>query len=191
MINTTHFPAQKATQKFKYDVQNYFYEQWKSDLPENCIHQFVQYGLLPFLKNHGYVINNSVERIASCIDDWAFHHVLVTQYGSKYKSITYLTCEHNGGHDEKDYYHHRISTDDWFGLCSTWASTDFLDDSETGRSQQLDLSDAVWQLISLLDSPSHKKWVHHMDSLNYQDDEYWSGHHYHHDEPGPYGGERK
>lgn len=190
-VNITRFPAQQITQKYKYDVQNYFYRQWISELPSDHVVHFVQYGLLPFLKKHGYTIQYNVNRIASCIEEWAFHHVLLTQYGSKYKSITYLTCDHDGGPEEKEYYYHCISTDDWLGLCVSWAETDFLDNSETGRSQQLDLSDAVWHLISLVESPSHIKWLQHMDSLNNYDDDYWPSHHHSHDEPGSYGGERK
>jgi len=190
MINTTRFPAQQITQKYKYDVQNHFYTEWISDLPDGHILHFVERGLIPFLKHHGYTINYSISRVFSCIEEWAFHHVLLTQYSSKYKSITYLTCEHDGGNDEKDWYHHIIETETWGKLCSSWAATDFLDDSDTGRSQQLDLSDAIWNLICLESSPSHHKWQQTMDALNYQDDTYtWNQ--YYTDESGPYGGERK
>jgi len=177
MNNITHFPAQRITRKYKYDVQNLFYEQWISEIPLNYIVHFVEQGLLPFLKLHGYTIDYTVDKIASCLEEWAFHNVLITQYGSLYKYVSYLTCTHHGSEEEKEWYHHCISTEDWFNLCSTWAVTEFLDDSDTGRAQQLDLSNAVWHLISLTNSPSHHKWQHHMDLLNYQDDEYWSGQH--------------
>jgi hypothetical protein len=176
-INTTHFPAQELTKKYKYDVQNYFYNEWISDIPFNYIQYFVEYGILPFLKLHGYTIDYTLDKIASCLDEWAFHHVLITQYGSLYKTISFITCSHDGGEDEHDWFHHRIATDDWFKLCSSWAVTGFLDDSDTGRSQQLDISNAVWNLISLTNSPSHHKWQQHVESLNYQDHEYWSGQH--------------
>jgi hypothetical protein len=191
MINTTHFPAQQITQKYKYDVQNHFYTEWISDLPDGHICQFVEYGLFPFLKRHGYTIYHTIQKVASCIEEWAFHHVLLTQYGSKYKSITYLSCEHDGGIDEKDWYHHKISVDDWSHLCSSWAATDFLDDSDTGRSQQLDLSDAIWNLISLMNSPSHHMWQQTMDSLNYQEDSNHWNQYYTEESSAQYGGERK
>jgi hypothetical protein len=184
------FPAQHFTQSQIHRWHQELYEEWISELPDNWIFHFVTYGLVPFLRSHGYILWYDTKQIITLCKEWAFCHILLKRYGSYYKNINFKEYVHNGGPEELDWYHYKIPTEDWFTLCSKWSNTDFLDESDPGYSQQLDLSNFVWHLLSLDTSPSHIEWIQINTTFEHQyDDPY--GHPIGSDEIGTYSNDRR
>jgi hypothetical protein len=189
-MNLSNFPAQRFMQSLSISSRKEVYQEWISEIPYNWFETFVEYGLFPFLHSHGYRIGYTLATCIQYCKEWAFSHVLITRYGSRYKRRVFDTCYHSGGNDELDWYHHTIPTEEWFTFCSKWTTTDFLDESDPGQSQLYDIAFFVWHMIDLHSSSSHNKWTHHMDNLNQQYDDQW-GYSASSEDMSAYGGDRR
>ena len=77
-----------------------------------------------------------------------------------------MKCAHDGGEDELDWYTHSIPFDSWEALASKWAAPGFLDDSDAGYAQTIDIAQFAWQLIDLYSSRTHLRWK---DMIEYHD----------------------
>ena len=184
------FPARGYLQSLETNGRQELYKEWITGLPYRWIDNFVEYGLIPFLNKRGYTVGRDIPTCIAYCKEWAFCHILLSRYGSRYKKRVFDTCFHYGGNDEYEWYQHSISVEEWFQLCSNWANTDFLDSSDPGQSQVYDLSTFVWNMIDLENSATHTKWLHHMDNLNQQYDEHL-GYINTSEDTGAYGGDRR
>jgi hypothetical protein len=142
---------------------------WSNGVGQGWIHDFIEYGLEPFLNTHGYHLGYSVTAAAAYCKSWAFAHVQAKQV-SPSATVVCKQMYHTGGEAERDWFFYRISYDDWHQLCSEWYSSEFLDDSDAGEAQQTDLPYFVWNLVNLATSPSHYAYLQAM-SDEYPDDE--------------------
>jgi hypothetical protein len=143
----------------------------------NHIESFISQGLKPFLLQFGYTFGFSEEKMTSYIKRWAFNFVLKNDK-------EFVNWAHNGGDEEYDWYRFNISMDDWDKLCSSWKAPGFLDDSDIGYRQVVDLSWISWACISLDLSKEHMKWIE--INTDYEDEEQWVNEDNH-----AYGGDRR
>jgi hypothetical protein len=185
------FPAQSYLRTLKKRTIQEWYYDWLENIPEEHIERFLQDGLIPFLKKHGYSVLYDTSFLHKACYEWSFGHVRIQRQKSKMLDRTFLKCAHNGGEEEFEWYVHSIPTENWLQLCSIWKQEEFLDDSETGYAQMCDLYLFAWQLIDLENSKAHHKWL---DIISYVNDTL--------DEPStiitmnpddyvPYGGDRR
>lgn len=136
------------------------YASWISEIPEGYFQRFLEEGIKPLLANFGYRLGLSSNECGSMLRSWAFAHVQTQQQSKNYgKYITILKCAHDGEQDEYDWFLHKISNEDWNSLSDHWYSTEFLDDSDPGVYQRLDLPRIVWHMISLEGSRAHQQWL--------------------------------
>jgi hypothetical protein len=147
------------------------YSSWISEIPENYFKRFLEQGIGPFLDNFGYRLGLSSNQRISMLRAWAFAHVQTQQQPKYYgKYITLLKCAHDGGDEEYDWFLHTISQEEWNALSDHWYSTEFLDDSDPGVSQRLDLPRVIWHMIALEGSRAHQQWLDVvMDALEQED----------------------
>ena len=160
---------------------------WESGVGRGWILDFIQYGLEPFLKNHGYHIGYSQSKTVAYCKAWAFSHVQAKQI-SPAATVRCMQCFHAGGEAELDWFLFHISHDDWIQLCYEWSSSEFLDNSDAGAAQQADLPFFAWNLLNLASSRAHGKFIQIM-SDEYEDEEF--GMYQATDESSAFGGDRR
>jgi len=102
-----------------------------------------------------------------------------------------MDCYHSGGEEEHAWFLFKIPSHEWLDFANQWSTHGFLDDSDAGHSQSMDLPIFIWHLINLQASPSHHEWVRHNDTMNYQDELQGIFHSNTEDSHHPYGGERR
>jgi hypothetical protein len=144
-------------------------QEWHSGVGQGWIQDFIEYGLEPFLNTHGYHLGYSITGATAYCKAWAFAHVQAKRT-SPSASVVCQQTYHTGGEAERDWFLYRIPYDDWHQLCSEWYSSEFLDDSDAGEAQQVDLPYFVWNMITLATSPAHYAYLQAM-SEEYPDDE--------------------
>ena len=127
------------------------YREWFYGLPNRWIDRFVENGLIPFLKDYGYELGFTPEKLIKIVGSCIYN-----------LTSTYWFCAHNGGLEEYDWYCHNISLDDWNSFMDAWKSDEFLDSSDMGFKQRLYLQDLVWHCISLEKSKQHRNWLYFM-----------------------------
>lgn len=135
------------------------FQNWKSALPDNHVYTFIENGVLPFLKNHGYSISIPIKLLTKYLESWAFYHSYLYQHPNQKLELQYVQWFHDGGDEEYNWYCEMISESDWFELADQWQVFEFLDDSDVGNLQRCDLSWCIWHCIHLEISRSHKRWV--------------------------------
>jgi hypothetical protein len=147
------------------------YEKWLSEIPAGWFEVFITNGLIPFLTRFGYALDFSLEEQIKMVRAWAFAHVQ-TQRLSRYHNsyVTLLRCAHTGGDEEFDWYCHTISPLAWETFAKKWAEVDFLDDSDPGFRQRVDLPRLVWHMISLNKSRAHRVWLEILQDCMEQED---------------------
>ena len=80
------------------------YLEWYSGLPDGYISRFVEEGLRPFLKRHGYEVCYSPKNLTQACKEWAFAHVQIQQKGADLYDRFFVKYTHYGGEDEFDWY---------------------------------------------------------------------------------------
>jgi hypothetical protein len=132
---------------------------WKKELPQGWITRFLEEGLLPLLKIRGYIIGYSLLSASRYCSEWASSHMLVEHYKNENLVIIHKKNSNQGNQDEQDWFFHNIPSEDWISLCERWSTTQFLDDSDVGYAQQMDLPYFAWRLVSLSSSRAHQKYL--------------------------------
>lgn len=147
------------------------YQNWICHIPEGYFERFLEKGVKPFLSHFGYRLGFSANERIKMIRAWAFAHVQIQRQPKKYGChVSLLKCAHDGGDEEYDWFCHTIGQDDWDSLAEQWYSTDFLDDSDPGVYQRLDLPRVIWYMISLEGSRAHQQWLDVvMDGIEQED----------------------
>lgn len=164
--NKVIYPAVSFTQQQKKRERQEVYSAWRAGVSDSWLHTFVESGLRPFLLFFGYKLNVNDSYVVKCLRQWAFGHVLVQRYPSLNLEVHFTQGIHPGDREAFEWYQTQIPLEHWETLCERWKSTEFLDSSEAGYTQRLDLHTCVWYLIDLYGSKSHKKYL---DSLPYED----------------------
>ena len=150
------------------------YKEWLYGLPPNWIDKFVENGLTRFLKEYGYVLGFSSEKLIKIISSCLYN-----------QSSIYSFCVHNGGLEEYDWYCYTISIDEWNKFMDDWKSDEFLDSSDMGFKQRLYLQDLVWHCISLEQSKQHRNWLYFMYDEDSSEEQII------YEDNGAYGGDRR
>ena len=140
---------------------------WKRGVPDYYIQDFIEYGLSPFLKSHGYKIGLSLRDTIKYCKEWAFAHVEKESNHRPIKEIHFIRCAHNAGQEELDWYLHKICIEEWYILYDDWQTNEFLDDSDAGHAQRVDLPFFAWRLINLYSSKSH---IEYLEFINNDED---------------------
>jgi hypothetical protein len=187
-MNVLNIPRQYILERQK-EANRDKYLEWLYGLPDFYIEEFVEDGLLPFLKEHGYKVGFSPEDCIRFCKQWAYALYKIQNGCNTTQEISYQKCAHNGGFEEFDWYGHVISPDDWYDLCETWMVPYFLDMSDAGFSQRTELPTFAWHLVDLWQSKSHAKWLSFQEETYESDDDHGHGHGQNEDVA--YGGDRR
>jgi hypothetical protein len=165
--------------------------EWLHGLPDGHIERFVEEGLTPFLKKYGYKSCYDRKEQEKACKEWAFGHVRIQQKGPDLYDRFFIKCAHNGGEEEFDWYVHTIPLEEWETLAMKWSASEFLDDSDAGYAQVIDLAQFAWQLIHLDSSPNHIRWKAIFESSDYDDEYIVASHAQPTEDTGAYGGDRR
>jgi len=154
------------------------YSKWKDELPELWIESFIKYGVKPFLNKYGYSLGFSDSRCIQYCKRWAFAHL-------SRGIIDPIDWAHEGGEEEYEWYQDTISILEWNEFARAWQASEFLDSSDAGYNQNINLSKFIWQCISLEGSSRHTEWL---DSLEEEEsaEQFWIS-----DDSHAYGGDRR
>lgn len=154
------------------------------------VRKFIELGLKPFLDKFGYTLGFTIDDCVAYCKQWVFAHVECQSVYNPKHSIQFLRRAHNGSAEEFDWFLGIISPDDWFTLCDEWAASQFLDDSDAGEKQRIDIPWFVWNLLALENSKAHTRFIEFMYSEeDYDDDGHYGG--AGDDGLGSYGGDRR
>jgi hypothetical protein len=165
-INTKLNPAASFTQQQRKKERQAVYSAWRAGVSDTWLHRFVETGLRPFLLFFGYKLNVNDAHVVKCIRQWAYGHVLVQRYPSQGLEVRFSQGIHPADREAFEWYQSQISLEQWETLCDSWKTTEFLDSSDAGYAQRLDISNCMWYLVDLYGSKSHKKYL---DTLPYED----------------------
>jgi hypothetical protein len=135
------------------------YDDWRPGIPRDFFKRFIHQGLQPFLARYGYSLNQSWDQLERYCAEWAFAHVQMQRYKQQFKQRTFMKQFHTGGEEHFDWFQFTIPYEDWETLADAWKCPEFLDDSDIGIAQRLDLSMFVWNLIDLVCSKRHIEWL--------------------------------
>lgn len=182
-----YIPYSYVKQREEYE-QSLAYKEWKSNLPGKLVDDFVSKGLVPFLKQKGYEIGFKLEDCIRYCYQWAYAHVQMHSQKSKGLQRYFLKSANMDYIDEKDWFLLQFDNEEWNELAECWYDYEFLDDSEIGYAQRLDLSEFAWQLVDLNQSKSHWKWLDIMEGEAGEEDEYAP---LHQEESIAFGGDRR
>ncbi len=146
-----------ANMRHNYIVQ--MYKEWRAGIPPGFFKRFLQEGIQPFLAKRGYRLNQSWESLTRYCNEWAFSHVQIQRRKHEFLQRTFLKFFHDGGEEEFDWFNFTIPSDDWEELAEEWKRPEFLDDSDAGLTQRIDLPMFVWNLLDLENSKKHIQWL--------------------------------
>jgi hypothetical protein len=185
------YPAQLFTGVSRRAELADWYWSWFSELPPGHLKMFIENGLRPFLREHGYELIRPVLKCSKALSAWAFSHVQVEQQKSKdYQSImppsVNTECD-----DEWDVFCLAISYEEWNRLCDEWFTEEFLDSSDAGLAQRNELPYFVWRIVYLEGSPAHHKWLDTMATQEQADEEIYGIVYIHEEQTQAFGGDRR
>jgi hypothetical protein len=165
------YPAQRITGVGRRVELADWYWSWFSALPIGHLKMFIEKGLRPFLRKHGYELIQPTSKCCKAVSTWAFSHVQVEHQKSKdYVPILPVSvntdCE-----EEWDVFCLAISYEEWTILCDEWFADEFLDNSDAGLAQRNELPYFVWRIVYLDSSPTHHKWLDNMAIQEQADEE--------------------
>ena len=135
------------------------YKEWYAGIPDGFFSLFVKHGLTSFLKRYGYEMNQSTPQLIQYCKEWAFSHVHIQRKKHISLQRTFLKIFHNGGEEELDWFLFSIPPDDWDAFADQWKCPEFLDESDAGYAQRMDLTLFVWNIVDLVNGRQHAKWV--------------------------------
>jgi hypothetical protein len=166
--------------------QEMMFNEWYMEIGTDYLYNFIDNGLRPFCKEHGYSLVYSTKECVALLRKWAFSHVY-SQRKKKYVEWSFTPSFNEPGFEEWDWYCHSIDTTSWLNFAKKCALPEFLDDSDAGRSQVCDLANCVWTFIDLETSSAHKFWLNNIYNDGVDDDQGYV----HHQEEYAYGGDRR
>ena len=166
--------------------QKRVFDEWYVGIGTESLYNFVEYGLRPFCKKHGYSLIYSTSECVSLIRKWAFSHAY-SKKKNKHVTWSFTPSSYEAGFEEWDWYCHTIDTMMWLNFAKKCTLPGFLDDSDVGRSQVCDLANCVWALIDLETSSAHRYWLNNIYNDDFDDEQGYV----HHQEDYAYGGDRR
>ena len=184
-------PSQTVTAARKKAQARESYGTWRNGLPDGHIERFLEEGLTPLLKKYGYHPFYPLQMFTKACKEWAFAHVVIQQKGSDIYDRTFVKCAHTGGEEEFDWFLHSIPYEKWEALCAKWAAPEFLDTSDAGYCQMIDITQFAWQVIHLESSSAHIRWKALIEQSDYDEYTHSSTHAQPTEDTGAYGGDRR
>ncbi len=170
---------------------NQEYKNWVAGLPDCHVEAFVEQGLEPFLKRRGYHPGYVTQTITKACKEWAFAHVRIRRNGPDCYDRFFIKTANTGGEEEFDWYTLKIPFEEWEALAAEWWAPEFLDDSEAGYAQIIDLAQFAWQMIHLESSSSHLHWKAKIEGYEQDDDYHPSSAPQATEDTSAYGGDRR
>jgi hypothetical protein len=133
----------------------YWDESGKDVLRWKIISDFVKYGLVPFLKIHGYIFKSSqrdlCSRIASGLYANRGKHIFESDWSFCHENIEHMA-------EEKDHYDHIVNQDEWDKLWDLWRHWDDIgEDSFRGIDRRFDIQEYCWTQLDLECSPQTRR----------------------------------
>jgi hypothetical protein len=180
-------PATTITQARQKEARRTAWRAWKRSLPDGTIRDFLVEGVIPLLKVHGFAVGFTLDDCVRCTESWAFGHVWKTQHPNQRLIVNFLKSANSGLRDDLDLFQMKIGWFELSDLAELWSCEQFLDDTTAGQSQLYDLQRLLWNLVSVVQSPTFKKWHALMDDDEYEEMTYGASH----QEDSGYGGDRR
>jgi hypothetical protein len=175
----------------KENLIEYYYQQWYCKIPEKWIEDFVEKGLLPFLNQHGYSVAYPLKEVVHYCKRWAFAHVHITSNKTKMLEISFLKTMNSGSVEEYDWFTYTIPSEEWFNLAEEWSELQFLDETDAGESQKLDLQEFAWNILYLEGSKAHEQFLYFIESDIVDQEDDTVAQTVQPDDQGAYGGDRR
>ena len=186
MASHDYIPYSFIKQRYEYE-KTLLCKEWKNNLPVGWIEEFICDGLVPFLKKKGYTIGFEINDCIQYCYQWAYAYVEIYAQRSKGLNRYFLKSANTDNQEEKDWFNLQFDDEEWSSLADFWVASEFLDDSEAGYAQRLDLSEFAWQLVDLNQSKAHWKWLDTGDAEGGEDVDYLPLH----EESIAFGGDRR
>jgi hypothetical protein len=117
------------------------------------IHEFVKYGLIPFIQAQGYQLNGDLKRIQSILATGLYENQFKHNLESTWLAPT------NEEYDEEDLDHFNMVMDlnKWDDFWENWGAWEDVDpDSRLGPERRLDIQNFVWQHVDVAGSKQTK-----------------------------------
>lgn len=163
------FPASKwATGRAK-EARQEEYAAWRTGVTDEWLAHFVEDGLIPFCEKYGYRLFGSTSDLVQKIRQWGFAYAYCAHRPSQKLYCNYK-YENSKAGDDYVYYHHKISAYDWQEFAEAWNAPEFLDESNAGLAQRVELSTCVWHLIDLDSSPAQRFWAENVYEADSDDE---------------------
>jgi hypothetical protein len=158
-LNTKQFPAAAFMKAQREKEKKAVYNAWKAGVPNEWLTKFVEVGLRPFLKDHGYTLSKDTSHVVSCIRQWAFGYVHAHLNRSKGFQVYFVESIHPADMEAFDWFCMEIPSEHWTEISDKWCATEFLDSSDPGLKQRDTLLECIWRLVDLNTSKSHQMYL--------------------------------
>ena len=156
-IECTINPLKLFAKQEKNKKRESYYE-YISQFRPGFFEDFVEFGLYPLIKKHGYGMSISEEICTKRLKHWAWAHMYIQTNKSKNYILTKQLSYHDGGIEEYHWFNYILSDDTITKFFKRWNTDLFLDSSDSGLSQGIDFKDFIWIQIDLYNSKSHTYW---------------------------------
>jgi hypothetical protein len=110
--------------------------------------RFTKYGLIPFLKSHGYVLYPDEKKLSTGIASVIFHN-----WGHTLLTPVFVHRDDDYGIEHKQHFNDVIGPDAWNTFWDTWSWWEDVSlDSERGLYRRLDIQEYCWSQLDLSSS---------------------------------------
>lgn len=181
-MDTVVYPADRFMRSLYVKEETRKYNDWLQTFPANFFTNFMEDGLKPFLKYHGYELGFSVEKRASYCMRWAYSYSK-----NPGEEVEFTKWMHTGILEDYEWYLYKIPQEKWNEFMNNWMTLHFLDDSDIGHKQRNDMVRFIWQCIDLSNSRQYNNFLDFM----YENDETDENNNMNNEENNTYGGDRR
>jgi len=131
------------------------------------IWRFAKYGIIPFLKSHGYTLDGDMPKLSCDVASLLFHNrgcrlVCPYEYG--------VNAQNDYSIEHKQHYNHVIDYTAWEKFWEEWSMWEDVSlDSSHGFYRRIDIQDYIWSEIQLATSPQTRIVEEHIEGYRNED----------------------